>query len=491
MSLLMDALKKAEQAKRAQGQEGDGPPPEALGGLSLEPLEPLQQSEGQAAVAASDAGEMIRSGRTTLPELPSQLEVLDQEFLAHVERPGIVKPASPEPAKSSAPARARTEPTLNAASPPAQAKTAAPKAPPKAAPTADTPREEAKNVFAAKQAAPANNKKFAIAVGVSTLAAVAGIGVYFWLQLQPAGGLKALPQTNPPPRLLPAPLPQTPPPATAATPPAGTAAPAVAAPLPPTPPTQPSAAAPSLAAAAPSATAGTPAPRDSAFAPRTAEPAARTADSPRATAQRTAATEPESPIRITSGKLKLNPSLTRGFDALNAGDLAAAEAEYAKVLKSEPKNPDALHGLAAVALRQGQYAQAESYYLRAIEADPRDPVAQAGIVGLKGQVDPQASISRLKTLLATQPDQPFLHFALGNVYAGSERWHEAQQSFFKAWTGDPENPDYLFNLAVSLDHLHQSKLAAQYYTQALAAAANRTAGFDKAQVAARLRDLQH
>jgi uncharacterized protein HemY len=93
-------------------------------------------------------------------------------------------------------------------------------------------------------------------------------------------------------------------------------------------------------------------------------------------------------------------------------------------------------------------------------------------------------------MIASQPDQPFLHFALGNVYAGQSRWPEAQRAYFKAYSGDPENPDYLFNLAVSLDQLHQGKLAMQYYNQAMAAASQRPAGFDKGQAANRLRELQ-
>ena len=160
------------------------------------------------------------------------------------------------------------------------------------------------------------------------------------------------------------------------------------------------------------------------------------------------------------------------------------------MLNSEPKNPDALHGMAAVALRQRQYDRAEEFYLRAIEADPKDAIAQAGLFGLRGQGDPVNAESRLKTLIAAQPDQHFLHFALGNIYAAAGRWNEAQTAFFKAYTGDPEHPDYLFNLAISLDHLRQSKLAAQYYNQALAAAGNRPASFDKAQAATRLRELQ-
>ena len=53
-----------------------------------------------------------------------------------------------------------------------------------------------------------------------------------------------------------------------------------------------------------------------------------------------------------------------------------------------------------------------------------------------------------------------------------------------------DNPDILYNLAISLEHLHQNKLAAQYYGLAIAAAQNRPAGFDRTQATARQQSLQ-
>jgi hypothetical protein len=55
---------------------------------------------------------------------------------------------------------------------------------------------------------------------------------------------------------------------------------------------------------------------------------------------------------------------------------------------------------------------------------------------------------------------------------------------------DPDNPDYLFNLAVSLDQIRQPKLAAQHYRLALEAAQLRPAAFDRERVRARLEQLQ-
>lgn len=437
MSLLMDALKKAEQAKQLGQTEEAAAKEGPAAALRLEPL------------AAAPAGPEADAAPAAAPEPPPHLEVLDAEFMDQMRRSAAAKPAAP----AAAPGTGQPQSALKR---PAAAEPAADPAALRQRQAAAIRAEEqtaAKNVFDAKQAPAGRNKAFAITVGVATLLAVAGIGTYFWLQLQPAGGLAAgtTSPTSRPAASVPAPA--TPPPSPVATPAA----------MPPTPEAVRPAAPEISPAAASAATLRSPA---------AAQPA------------------PDSPIRITTSKSRINPALVKAFDALNAGNLAAAQTDYGGVLKAEPRNADALLGMAAIALRQGQYDQAEEYYLRAVEADPKNAVAQAGLFGLRGQVDPVNSESRLKTLIAAQPDQPFLQFALGNIYVAGGRWSEAQQAFFKAYTGDPEHPDYLFNLAVSLDHLRQSKLAAQYYNQALAAADRRPASFDKAQAATRLRELQ-
>jgi tetratricopeptide (TPR) repeat protein len=110
-------------------------------------------------------------------------------------------------------------------------------------------------------------------------------------------------------------------------------------------------------------------------------------------------------------------------------------------------------------------------------------------MGLRGHTDPVVSESRLKGLIASQPDSAHLHFALGNQYAAQVRWPEAQSAYFKAYGLDPENPDFAFNLAVSLDRLRQGRLALEYYQRAVALAGNRVSGFDRNQVLARIAEL--
>lgn len=409
MSLLMDALRKAEEAKR--------------------------QSEAAAKIEPQDMPSAGAESRG-LPELPSRLELLDHEF-------------HPSPA-------AKPEPSIA----PAQA---ARQSPDKAQ---QRERAAAQNVFQAKQ--PAQNKNAMILAGVTGLLAIVGIGGYFWWQMQPKGGLGPAPVT-----------------ARSAAPPA----PMATAPIAPAPMAAPAAAA---APAAPEASAPEPA------APAVQKPAAvppaltfgRKAAAAPAPASAPAPAEPESPIRITTSKLKVHPQVASAYQAFQAGDLATAQRDYQSVLKNDPKNIDALHGLAAISLHQRQYEAAEGHYLRILEADPKDSAAQAGLIGLKGQIDPSQSESRLKNLLASQPDSPTLNFTLGNLYAQQGRWNDAQQAYFRAYTGDGENPDYQFNLAVSLEQLRQPRLALQYYQGALAAASQRPAAFDRNQVAGRVSELQ-
>jgi Flp pilus assembly protein TadD len=185
----------------------------------------------------------------------------------------------------------------------------------------------------------------------------------------------------------------------------------------------------------------------------------------------------------------VSPQLTAAYQAFIAGDLDVAKQHYLKQLESNSSNKDVLLGLAAIATRMGQDNEAQTYYLRILELDPRDPSAIAGMAGLVQVADPNQTESRLKTLLAQQPDAAALHFTLGNNYVTQLRWAEAQQSFFRALSIDSTNADYAFNLAVSLDHLNEIKLAAKYYSQALVLAGNSPVGFKKAQVSERLKEL--
>ncbi|MDP2825965.1 MAG: tetratricopeptide repeat protein [Sulfuritalea sp.] len=469
MSLLMDALKKAELAKR-QGQ-GDGVggsmEAEAPGELALQPID----NSGLIDPAASIPAGEDKPSATNLPHLEADLEALDARFLAEAQQAASVRLKSSPPPVSPVlqPAAADTSPRTTADADTASRHVAAAEPRRTQAPEKATAPDKsaAKNLFAAKQPEkPPARKSFAIAVGVITVLSVSGIGGYFWWQLQPKTAFVA--NRAPPP-----------------TAPASISAPAAVSPA----PTLAAAPAAPIAAAPGTARPATPMPDDD--KDDSAPVAAKAPAKPRRTAAAPAApTETDSPVRVTKAPLQVNPALIRGFDAFNRGELAMAQLEYERAQKSDPRNTDALHGLAAIAVRQGRFDQAELLYRRIAEADPQDTVAMSALISSRAQIDPGAAESRLKSLSAAQPELAAPHFSLGNLYSRYGRWSEAQQAYFRAYSAEPDNPDILYNLAISFEHLRQNKLAAQYYNQALAAAQNRAAGFDKAQATARLRILQ-
>jgi tetratricopeptide (TPR) repeat protein len=187
----------------------------------------------------------------------------------------------------------------------------------------------------------------------------------------------------------------------------------------------------------------------------------------------------------------INPTLLSAYTAFNAGDDASAQRMYRQVLQSDVHNVDALLGMAAIAVRQGRTADAAGWYGKVLEAEPRNSVAQAAMISVLGQTDPVGSESRIKNLLAQQPQAAYLHAALGNLYAEQNQWPAAQQAYFEAYQYDANNAEYAFNLAVSLDQLGKTALALQYYKTTLELLPiSGASGVDRAQVESRITQLQ-
>lgn len=180
--------------------------------------------------------------------------------------------------------------------------------------------------------------------------------------------------------------------------------------------------------------------------------------------------EPEQEsVKITRNRKSepvTNATAMAAYQAFMAGDDVVAGRLYRQLLQAEPSNVDALLGMAAVAARQNNTDEAATQYARALELEPKNGVAQAGLIALMSQADPVAAESRLKSLLAQQPDAAYLHGVLGGVYAEQNQWPNAQQSYFQAFRLDPGSAEHAFNLAISLDQLTKPDLALEYYQRA-------------------------
>ncbi len=459
MSLLLEALKKAERAKeeaqrRAKAEGGEEP----------------------AAKAAEPERKPVLT-RDKLPDIASTpLEIVSDDL-------------APPPAARAAP---RAEPALEPLEPPPAGRPSARAAAAKAAATKAgeeqsqaAGRASARKVFEAKFREPNPRMPFYIAMSVLGAFAIGTVG-YFWYQLRPPPALVNL---NPPRQAetaavadssAPTPIAAAAPAATPGTIPGLPTSPSAA----PTPPAAPAATAP----AAPSARRAAPVepPVEPAVEPRRPRPSQRIAEVQPAPAA--ASREPAASVMRNAPQI--NPRVEAGYTAYTAGDLAKARSEYEQALRDEPTNRDALLGLAAIDVRSGRYESAEALYMRVLETDPRDPQAQAALISLRsGRSDPLATESRVKTMLAQDPSAHVLNFALGNELALQNRWAEAQQQYFKAYSAEPDNADFAYNLAVSLDHLRKPREALDYYQRAIGLSQKRSASFDLAAAKARAAEL--
>jgi Tfp pilus assembly protein PilF len=471
MSLLLEALKKAEKAKE-----------EAQRGAQENAAQDAQRGSEP---AQGDATKRVVT-RDELPDISAPLEILTDDLNASAPR----APSAPEPADAQ-PMAASPE------SRPAQQREPAATVNDQDQPAVE--RAMARTVPEARYKEPNPRLPFYITLAVLGVIAIAAV-IYFWMQLRP-----------------PAPLVNPNPPRAQETPAAAPAAPSTASgtqtaqgqlqsQIPGLP------GAPGAASSAPIPVAATPAPSapepiaKPPAAPAEVKPAPPAARTPASGAPSRPAPKPapatvassdapkagpaEPALSFTRAAPQIHPRVAAGYAAYQAGDLAKARDEYQQALTAEPTNRDALLGLAAVEMRAQRYDIAESLYQRLLRADPRDPHANAGMLALRSQqVDPVLSESRVKTLLAANPDSGVLYFTLGNQLAQQGRWPEAQQAYFRAHTADPENPDFAFNLAVSLDQLRQPGLALEHYRRALALAEKRVANFSPEAARARIQQL--
>ena len=381
--------------------------------------------------------------------------------------------SSPQPAGATAPKSPALELTLEPLQ--ADAPAAAPAEPPAAAPPRSAAQTRAERNQAraatvmqatarpAAPAAPAGRFRISpvMALGLVGGLVALGFAVYVYLQITNPGLFIRKP---PAPAQPPAPLAQPAPPAQA-----------------------PIATGTVVAPASPAELAAGTTRTQPETAPRQPAPAAQIATAPRAETP----AQPANRIQISAGSAEpqVDNRLVQAYAALQSGKTDTARQLYGDAARSDPRSINALLGLAAVALQSGNTDEAGRLYMNVLELEPRNAYAQTGLIGMMGRADPLASETRLKQLIARGPSAA-LHFTLGNLYGDQARWPEAQQAYFQAHQLEPSNPDYTYNLAVSLEHIGQPKLAANFYRQAVdQAQARGRAGFNLAQAQDRVRQL--
>lgn len=446
MSLLLDALKRAEEAKRAK-QAAEGENAGAQDRASVDPAAPDATPSAVRPIKPAPAELRLQDYPEDLPARAARAmaggKAVETQSSPLLEEPSTRAPLGrlPTPAAESRQSFA-TGSSADTALPDERQR-----------------QETARNVFAAKQPMPeagtrARSRWLPPVIAVIAVV-VGGGGWYVWNEVNKV----SRPQAGAFPG--PTPLPPPAPAVSAAATGAASAPTGVDATLPPLLPPQPAV----LTAA--------PAPASSSTATVRAVP--RGDDESLAQSLRALPMPSAEPVSLKLTRAvettPVDPRLARAYAALRSGNNAEAQRLYTALVQADPLSLDAQLGLAAAAARTGDTALAARHYREALGIDPRNDIALSGLLAIRepggASNNPDALETELRTLLLRSPDAAALHFSLGNLYAAQKRWGEAQQSFFEAFRLDSETADHAYNLAVSLDQLGQSRLALDFYRRAL------------------------
>ena len=207
--------------------------------------------------------------------------------------------------------------------------------------------------------------------------------------------------------------------------------------------------------------------------------------SQKATPALTEKIETQLQIQRSTLKASVDADIMRGYNALGQNQFSQAREAYSQVLTSNPTQRNALLGIAYAHQALGNTDQALSTLRRLIELYPRDSDGMSALY-LIGGGDLVAEETRFKQLLDRSEYPAAVHYTLGVIYFEQRRFGEAERAFSRASSLSPTQPDYAYNLALTLDQLGRSHDAARQYVVALNLANQTSAVFSRDLARARL-----
>ncbi len=169
--------------------------------------------------------------------------------------------------------------------------------------------------------------------------------------------------------------------------------------------------------------------------------------------------DPQQALAAYSEAAKLNPKaaqphLSAGILLEKRNDLAAAAREFQLAAELDPKSPEALAGLANVAMKQKKYPEAEAA-LRKLLAS-RSPEQQRAAFNWDAYWQPRARAPRppqeLQQGLKADPGDPHAALELGTLYVQAGKDSEAEQQFRVAVQKMPQDAEAHYALGSLLMH---------------------------------------
>ncbi len=163
----------------------------------------------------------------------------------------------------------------------------------------------------------------------------------------------------------------------------------------------------------------------------------------------------------------VNYELERAYNALIAGKSDIAIQIYEDILTSNPKNQDALFGLATTYHRAGQIDMARALYGKLLALNPTHRDGLNNFLVLLADEAPQESLAQMEKLEQQNPGFSPIPAQMAIVYQKLGNSDRAIDKMYSALAASPENVTYRYNLAIMLDKNGKYEEAAKLYAQIL------------------------
>jgi tetratricopeptide (TPR) repeat protein len=126
---------------------------------------------------------------------------------------------------------------------------------------------------------------------------------------------------------------------------------------------------------------------------------------------------------------------------------ADAIAEFQAAVKAAPQEPGVHFGLGYLYWKASQYDEAKAEFETELDIDPGNPQALAylGDVELKLN-DPEKALVLLKKAVDARDDIRIAYADIGSIYVQQKKYGEALEAYQRAVKLDPEQPDMHFRL---------------------------------------------
>lgn len=177
-------------------------------------------------------------------------------------------------------------------------------------------------------------------------------------------------------------------------------------------------------------------------------------------------------IKVQRPGLDTNFELNRAFSALNTGDTTLAAATYKNILTTEPRNEDALFGLATTYHRLGDLDRARPYYAQLLTVNPNHRAGLNNFLALVSHESPQEALAELERLEQRNPNFSPIPAQQAALLSKQGFADQAREKMLRAIELAPENLTYKYNLAVILDKQGKYTDASALYRLLIDAAIN-------------------